>query len=490
MDQLAAISDGNLGGDTIGLSFGASGKMEQIRHMNATQSVFSYNSSTGQLASIQHKRSDESSILSLAYSYDPRNNITQKVIDSVPTNYTYDYKDQLTGVQVGATTTEQYTYDPVGNRLSSLEASTWTYNEANQLTSYSGGHSFAYDDNGNMTQMSGSTTENLTYSVDDRLSEYAKGTTSANYYYDYTALRVKKNVNGVKTYFIYDGTVLLKEITYNSGGQITDERYYTFMAGNYYPLAMNVISGATINSYAYHNDHLMTPLRLTASDQSIAWGGDYKAFGEVTLTASSVLNSLRFPGQLDDGGILYFNHNRYFIPRIAIYNRKDPLREYFQSIDSFTTGQKNGLRNFYNRVVYLNSPSYAYFYGSYFISYNYSYSNPTRYFDPDGLSGKGIKGFLDKHGLNWPPFEWPPSECEAACHGTFLVICAGVHITTGPIGFVCDAVWGLACWQICSDECPQDDCMNKYNCWCRPLWGESRESRRESGCTYGKKGMY
>ena len=35
-------------------------------------------------------------------------------------NYSYDNIYELTGVTQGSTTTESYTYDPVGNRLTSL----------------------------------------------------------------------------------------------------------------------------------------------------------------------------------------------------------------------------------------------------------------------------------------------------------------------------------------------------------------------------------
>jgi len=211
------------------------------------------------------------------------NNITQKTIDSIATNYTYDSKDQLTGVQVGATTTELYTYDGVGNRTSSLENGStihWNYNAGNQLQGY-GQNSYQYDENGNMKYMNESgQAANLYYTVDDRLAEYSKGASLSQYYYDIYNLRVKKRVDTTERYFLYDGSVLLAEMDSNK----TIQRYYTFMPGSYYPLAMNVMFGATTNSYAYHNDQLMTPLRLTGSDQSISWGGDYKAFGEVTHT--------------------------------------------------------------------------------------------------------------------------------------------------------------------------------------------------------------
>jgi hypothetical protein len=48
----------------------------------------------------------------------------------------------------GSNTTESYTYDAVGNRLSSLGVSPYSYNSSNQLTSTPNA-SYTYDSKGN-----------------------------------------------------------------------------------------------------------------------------------------------------------------------------------------------------------------------------------------------------------------------------------------------------------------------------------------------------
>ena len=63
-------------------------------------------------------------------------------------NYWYDALYQLTQVAQGATTTESYSYDAVGNRLSSLGVALYNYNSSNELTSTSSA-GYAYDNNGN-----------------------------------------------------------------------------------------------------------------------------------------------------------------------------------------------------------------------------------------------------------------------------------------------------------------------------------------------------
>jgi len=66
----------------------------------------------------------------------------------VTSNYAYDAIYQLTQVTKAAATTETYTYDPVGNHLSSLGASPYSYNVSNALTS-TPSTTYAYDANGN-----------------------------------------------------------------------------------------------------------------------------------------------------------------------------------------------------------------------------------------------------------------------------------------------------------------------------------------------------
>jgi YD repeat-containing protein len=63
-------------------------------------------------------------------------------------NYAYDAIYQLLTVTQSKKTKESYTYDRVGNRLSSLGVSPYAYNSSNELTSYPS-VTYTYDNNGN-----------------------------------------------------------------------------------------------------------------------------------------------------------------------------------------------------------------------------------------------------------------------------------------------------------------------------------------------------
>src|SRR5207302_9247201 len=107
-----------------------------------------------------------STIDGATYTVDNAGNRTVKTDQrtAVTTNYGYDAIYQLLSATQGATTTESYSYDPVGNRTASLGVSSYTTNSSNELTAITG-TSFTYDNNGNtLTKVVGSNT--TTYSWD------------------------------------------------------------------------------------------------------------------------------------------------------------------------------------------------------------------------------------------------------------------------------------------------------------------------------------
>ena len=250
---------------------------------------------------------------------------------------------------------------------------------------------FTYHKNGNMTEIinpSPEDGESLKYSVDDRLMEYEKGAVSADYFYDVNGLRVKKQVGDNKSYYLYDGSVLLGEVTKDKDGVVTDDRYYIFNPGGYYPLALVDNEGADAVVYDYHNDHLMTPLKLTDEGQDVDWDGDYSAFGQVSVASSGLVNNLRFPGQF--AGLessMYHNVNRYYEAGLGRYTRIDPISysiilgqnsfpyKYFSSTGDFKKFYLNQYLPMETFILILSLSN----------SYLYSKNNSILYFDPFGL---------------------------------------------------------------------------------------------------------
>jgi YD repeat-containing protein len=132
---------------------------------------------------------------------------------AVTSNYGYDAIYELTGVTQGTNTTESYTYDPVGNRLSSLGVSPYSVNVSNELTS-TPSTSYSYDDNGNTSSKTDSTgTTTYTWDFENRLSSVtlpASGGT-VSFKYDPWGRRIEKSSSAGTLIYAYDGYNLIEE---------------------------------------------------------------------------------------------------------------------------------------------------------------------------------------------------------------------------------------------------------------------------------------
>lgn len=265
-------------------------------------------------------------------------------------SFIYENLDRLTDA-AGIYGSGHYEYDEDGNRILETKNTTQTsiYNyptTSNKLSDITGvkANGYGYDLNGNTTSKSGMI---FTYDQTNRMSQAENGTVTADYKYDGKGQRAVKEVDGITTIFIFDkGGKLIAEAD-ATGVVQKDYVYY----GNL-PVTLATNTGAPA-VYYYHNDHLGTPQVMTDQSQMIAWSGDYEAFGEVEVGASTVDSSLRFPGQyFDQETNLYYNYFRDYDPSIGRYITSDPI----------------GLRGGIN-------------------TYTYVENNPLNWIDPFGLVG-------------------------------------------------------------------------------------------------------
>ncbi|MCB2147703.1 MAG: hypothetical protein KQI81_14595 [Deltaproteobacteria bacterium] len=93
-------------------------------------------------------------VLNYAFEYDRMDNITAKATEHGDYGYAYDDRYRLTDVDNPVQADEAFTYDDVGNRLTSNDTfSEWAYNEDNELGGYDD-VTYDYDLNGNMIEKS------------------------------------------------------------------------------------------------------------------------------------------------------------------------------------------------------------------------------------------------------------------------------------------------------------------------------------------------
>jgi len=287
--------------------------------------------------------------------YNDVNNITDIInnLDATRTqNFTYDGMDRLTDAS-GVYGAVHYEYDADGNRTletkDGTQSSTYNYPaSSNKLDNITGtkANAYGYDANGNTETKNGLV---FSYDQSNRMSQAVNGAVTTNYSYDGKGQRVSKDVNGVKTIFIFnkDGKLIAEADT--SGAVQKD---YVYFAGK--PVAM-ATTGASPATYYYHVDHLGTPQVLTNQAQSVVWSGDYDVFGEATLTTETVVNNIRFPGQYYDAESgLHYNYFRDYDTSLGRYVESDPI------------GLGGGMN-----------------------TYAYVESNPIVYYDPLGLKMAG-----------------------------------------------------------------------------------------------------
>ena len=291
--------------------------------------------------------------LAMAYTYDKVRNVDTLTTTDGLFDYDYDEFDRLTQANYPALPSlpgfEAFGYDNAGNREDPTDATLYDYDSNNRILSSPVAASYRFDAAGNLIERG--TNETFQYDHENRLLRYENTATStvAQYLYDSFGRRIRKTVNGVATWFVWDGTDLIAE--YNSAG--TRVQHYRYTDNAYAPLQIADQNG----TYNVHVDHLGAPRWLTDSTGQVVWKAIYQAYGEVAVdndpdgNGVTVTFNYRFPGQwVDIESGLYYNFFRYYDPKTGRYVTADPI------------GQIS------------NANVYSYVDG-----------NPTNYIDPQGL---------------------------------------------------------------------------------------------------------
>jgi RHS repeat-associated protein len=240
-------------------------------------------------------------------------------LNSTTENYNYDAIYQLQQVTQAATTTESYTYDEVGNRLSSQTVGSYNYNSSNQLTS-ADGTTFTYDNNGN-TLTKSDTNGQTTYAwdVENRLTSVTLANNGGvvSFKYDPFGRRIQKSGPSGTTIYVYDGANAIEELT--SAGAVSAR--YVQGSGIDEPLARSA-SGI---SY-YNADGLGSITSLDDASGTPTATFVYGAFGVLSTSSGSTTNSYRYTArEYDQDTGLYYYRARYYDPSLGRFISEDPL---------------------------------------------------------------------------------------------------------------------------------------------------------------------
>ena len=331
----------------FGFSYDNLSRRTALNRPNGVNTTYGYDS-LSRLLNVLHK-AGTATLDGAGYTYDNAGNRTAKTnyLNNITEQYTYDPTYQLTQVTQGTTTTESYSYDAVGNRLSSLGMSSYAYNSSNELTSTPSA-TFTYDGNGNTltkTDSRGSTTYN--WDFENRLASVVLPGTggTVTFKYDPFGRRIQKSSSSATTNYLYDGSNSVAEaeqtgafLTHYAQGTRIDE----FLAE---------LRNSTIGFY--QQDGLSSVTALSGASGSLLNSYMYDAFGNIAVSTGSVANPYLYTGRDEDSETeLRYYRARYFDPAIGRFLSEDPI------------GFSGGV-NFYE----------------------YVFNNPIKSTDPSGLDG-------------------------------------------------------------------------------------------------------
>ncbi|HXO37244.1 MAG TPA: IPT/TIG domain-containing protein [Candidatus Acidoferrum sp.] len=413
----------------FGFNYDSLSRRTTLNRPNGVNTTYDYDS-LSRLLNVLHKAGTVT-LDGAGYIYDSAGNRTAKTnyLNNIMEQYTYDPTYQLTQVTQGATTTESYSYDPVGNRLSSLAMSPYAYNSSNELTATPNA-TFTYDSNGNtLTKTDSNGTTTYIWDFENRLTSVllpASGTVA--FKYDSFGRRIQKSSSTVVKAYLYDALNIIQEVD-SIGNELA-----SYAQGEVVDEHLSEMRSGTI-SY-YQQDRLGSGTSLSSSTGTLINTYTHDSFGTLTASTGALTNPFQYTGRDYDPetGLRYYRA-RYYDATIGRFTNEDSI------------GFKGG-ENFYAYVL----------------------NDPVNHIDPSG------------HVLDNPGCDGIPHRFEKPC----VVECCAIHDECYDrnqcgAGSWCWAFWGKcnACNQnvkICLLECTghsdRDD-PKRPNCYYAKLhkWG-------------------
>jgi RHS repeat-associated protein len=308
-------------------------------------------------------------VMNESYQYDPVGNLTTLTDNLNGANsqsYTYDDVGRLKTFNGpwGNGTYNYATGYAIGRRYQEvIGANTTTYHylsTTHRLASTTGADpfAFAYDNNGNLTEIRGKLL--LTYDYENRtVSINNLELRTTDFVYNAKGERVKKTLGEIHAKGDQQPMKLEEAYYYLTGlqGEVLCEierfgqtkTFYVYLNGK----KLCKVRGT--NKYFYHNDYLGSAKAMTdnSGTQVYSWLG-YPFGRQYSITGPSYTN-YRFVGkELDKSTGLYYFGARYYMPEIGRFVTPDPVGK-FEKKDPKTINL-----------------------------YTYCTDNPTRYVDPSG----------------------------------------------------------------------------------------------------------
>jgi RHS repeat-associated protein len=302
---------------SFGFSYDALSRRTQLTRPNGINTNYGYDS-VSHLLSVLHQ-AGTTTLDGASYTYDPAGNRSSKgnYLNGVTSNYSYDPLYELTQVTQGGSTSETYSYDMVGNRLSSSGVPNYNYNSSNELTSNSLG-SYTFDANGNT--LSDASGKSYTWDFENRVTQaVVPGTNggTTTFKYDPFGRRIQKSGPLGTTNYLYDGNNLMEELD-GSGNVLARHTQSTNIDE-----PLSALRGGT-TSY-YQADGLGSVTSLSTGAGALANTYSYDSFGKLTASTGTLTNPFQYTGrEFDTETGIYYYRMRYYDSNSGRFVSEDP----------------------------------------------------------------------------------------------------------------------------------------------------------------------
>jgi RHS repeat-associated protein len=317
-------------GKTTSFSYDAAGRRVAAFWPNDTTASYSYNDAN-ELLSLTHSVVGQAPPLAaFAYTYDLSGNRTSMTTLEGVNAYTYDARNWLTSATYPDGRTEQFEYDPVGNRTKRTDSvhgvTTYSYGAGNRLLSDSNG-TYSYDNAGRLiAQTLNGQSRSYQYSFRGQMTSLTdtNGTTFT-YDFDGDGNRAKASTSGCLTSrYVYDGPNAILEL--NASNQVLNA-YVQGPGIDQMIERIGFINGEARKREVYHTDGLGSVVAATDETQNLVKTYTYEAFGKIRAESGSTIDRYTFTSRESLGDSLGFCFYRWRVydPNVGRFTSEDPL---------------------------------------------------------------------------------------------------------------------------------------------------------------------
>jgi len=330
-------------------TYDAAGRLTRQDNANGTYSTYQYDAA-GNVLHLINSAPGGGVNSRFDYSYNLLGQVTGMATLDGAWAYTYDAAGQL--IRAIFTSTNPalpnqdlaYSYDPAGNRTSTVINGVTTAYTANAMNEYTniGSALREYDSDGNLLNDGTST---YTYNQLDELTGVTNAQGTTQYTYNALGQRIDATVNGQTTQYLIDPAGLGNVVSqYNGAGTLL----------SHFDYGLALVSQTTAAGASYFYDFDATGSAVGLSDATGAYVNSYRymPFGRSLTSSVTVANPFQYVGafgvQTDSPNLLYMRA-RFYVPSSGSFVSSDPLQLH--------SGDTNFYRYVSNQPIQFADPS-------------------------------------------------------------------------------------------------------------------------------------